>query len=107
MKDPLQSDHCAEMLRALAEPLRLRIVDCLRSGPQSVGELSKLLEVEVVNVSHHLAVLRKAGLVESKRKGRFIVYRLPNGICPCDNGSPMIDHIDLGCCRLEIPKDNT
>lgn len=104
MNDPLQSDRCAEMLRALAEPLRLRIIDRLRAGPVSVGELSKHLEVEIVNASHHLSVLRKSGLVERERKGRFIVYRLPAGVFPSAAESPTIDHINLGCCRLEIPK---
>ena len=110
MKDSLQSDRCAEMLRALAEPLRLRIVDCLRSGPKSVGELAEALKVEVVNVSHHLGVLKNAAVVQRERQGRFIVYRLHKDLFPPSDtskgGSTSKDseHLDLGCCRLEIPK---
>ena len=105
MKDSLQSDHCAEMLRALAEPLRLRIVDCLRGGPKSVSDIASTLKSEIVNVSHHLGILRNAKLVGSQRQGRFIVYHLSQDVFPA--GSPASEHLDLGCCRLEIPKDDS
>ena len=102
-KDPLQVDHCAEQLKALSEPLRLRIVSALRSGPKSVSELAHLLEVEVVTVSHHLQVLRNARIAKSQRKGRFILYALHEDVF---HGSGRArEHLDFGCCRLEIPKD--
>ena len=76
MKDNLESDRCARLLRAMAEPERLKIVQCLRGGPKNVGEIAELLGSEVVNVSHHLGVLRNAGIALDERHGRFIVYRL-------------------------------
>jgi DNA-binding transcriptional ArsR family regulator len=102
-QDSLESDHCAEMLRALAEPVRLRIIDALRSAPKCVSELSKSLQLEVVTVSHHLGILHSVGLVEREKKGRFKVYRLRQGIVGPANGGQGKQHIDLGCCRLEIP----
>ena len=99
MSESLQPDHCARMLRALADPERLRIVACLRAGPRNVTELAGLLKAEVVNVSHHLGVLRHAGLVLDEKQGRFVVYQLhPDIFQPAAD-----DHLDLGCCRLEIP----
>ena len=76
MNDALQADSCARKLRALAEPERLRIVQCLRDGPHNVGELAALLNSEVVNVSHHLGVLRQAGLVKADGVGREQRYQL-------------------------------
>ena len=104
-KDPLQPVHCAQQLKALSEPLRLRIVSVLRSGPRTVSELAESLAVEVVTVSHHLGILRNAQLVQTERKGRFIVYSLSEGVFRPEGGARSNEHLDLGCCRLEIPKE--
>jgi DNA-binding transcriptional ArsR family regulator len=101
--DPLQSDQCAEKLRALSEPIRLRIVNVLRGGPKNVSEISEALDAEVVTVSHHLGILKNAGIVERKREGRFMVYQLRADIIQTDRKNAP-DHLNLGCCRLEIPK---
>ena len=106
-RDSLESEHCAEMLRALADPVRLRIIDALRCAPKCVSELSELLQVEVVTVSHHLGILHSAGLLEREKKGRFKVYRLRDGVLGPANGGQGKQHIDLGCCRLEIPPPNS
>ncbi|MCA9040856.1 MAG: winged helix-turn-helix transcriptional regulator, partial [Planctomycetaceae bacterium] len=52
-KDRLQSQICSEKLKALAEPIRLRIVDLLRDGEKTVTEIAENLDEEIVNVSHH------------------------------------------------------
>jgi ArsR family transcriptional regulator len=93
------------MLRALADPERLRIIHCLRGGARNVSELAALLEAEVVNVSHHLGVLRHAGLVLDEKQGRFVVYRLHPDVFQPARGAAKPEHLDLGCCRLEIPKE--
>jgi DNA-binding transcriptional ArsR family regulator len=100
MTEPLQPEQCARKLAALADPERLRIIHCLRAGPRNVGELAALLDAKVVNISHHLGVLRHAGLVLDEKQGRFVLYRLHPDVCRTGN-----EHLDLGCCRLEIPKD--
>ena len=86
------------MLRALADPERLRLIHCLRDGPRNVTELAGLVGGEVVNVSHHLGVLRHAGVVLDEKQGRFVVYRLHPDVFHSTG-----EHLDLGCCRLELP----
>ncbi len=62
--------------RALADPKRLCVLESLASGELSVGDLSSLVGCHVPNMSQHLAVLRSAGLVTSRREGSTIFYRL-------------------------------
>ena len=105
MSEPLQPTHCARALRALADPERLRIIDCLRGGSRNVSELAALLNAEIVNISHHLGVLRHAGLVQDEKQGRFVVYRLhPDVFHGPTTDKDSTEHLDLGCCRLELPK---
>jgi DNA-binding transcriptional ArsR family regulator len=105
MKDPMQPKRCAEMLSALAAADRLRIVGFLRDGPKSVGQVAEMLKAPVVNASHHLTVLRHAGLVRRQRHGRYIHYSLPPEVFHPKEQSGGTEHLDLGCCRLEIPKE--
>jgi DNA-binding transcriptional ArsR family regulator len=103
MEDLLQPTHCARLLRALADPDRLRIVRCLWNGPKKVGEVAALLRAPIANVSHHLGVLRHAGLVEAEKQGRFVVYRLPAHVFRPGGAAQAGERLDLGCCRLEFP----
>jgi DNA-binding transcriptional ArsR family regulator len=90
------------MLSALAAPERLQIVRCLRAGPRSVGEIAAELKAPLVNVSHHLGVLRQAKLVRGRKQGRHVIYSLsPNLLQTEDDSGPA--HLNLGCCRLELP----
>ena len=93
------------MLRALSEPLRLRIIDSLRSGPSSVSDLCQTLDAEIATVSHHLGILKNSGIVQRHREGRFIIYELTDGIFESEGHRNTPDHLDLGCCRLEIPRE--
>ena len=102
MRDRLQSNKCARFLKALADPDRLKIIQCLQAGPKNVTDLAQALGKELANVSHHLGVLRHAGLVLDEKQGRFVLYRLHPDVCRTGN-----EHLDLGCCRLEIPRDDT
>jgi DNA-binding transcriptional ArsR family regulator len=102
--DRLQSDYCAEKLRALSEPVRLQIVDLLCDGQKNVTEISEALSLELVNVSHHLGILYHAGIVTREKDGRFVVYRLSEELLAPRNPKSDKEHLDLGCCRLELPK---
>jgi DNA-binding transcriptional ArsR family regulator len=104
MKNILQPQHCARMLRCLADPERLRIIDCLRAGPKNVSEIADALDTVIVNISHHLGVLKKADVVLDEKQGRFVVYRLNPAMYRPTERTQGADHLDLGCCRLEIPK---
>jgi DNA-binding transcriptional ArsR family regulator len=96
---------CANRLKALADRDRLRIVTCLLRGEKNVSQLADELGEEMVNVSHHLGVLRNADVVQAQKQGKFVVYRLHPEIVPDlnSNGSPT-KTLDLGCCRLDLPK---
>jgi DNA-binding transcriptional ArsR family regulator len=86
------------MLKALADPDRLKIVQCLQMGPKNVSQLSTLLRRELVNVSHHLGVLRHARLVRATRRGNFVEYSLHPALIPAKQAG---EGLDLGCCRIE------
>jgi DNA-binding transcriptional ArsR family regulator len=92
----------ALMLKAVADPDRLKILHSLREGPKNVGQLAKILRAEIVNVSHHLGVLRKRKIVKFEKKGRFVHYALNPDVyrAGVDGG----ETFDLGRCRLEIGK---
>ncbi|QDV52283.1 Transcriptional repressor SdpR [Gimesia fumaroli] len=100
-KDRLQSDFCAEKLKALGEPIRLRIIDLLRDGERTVSQTAEQLEEEVVNISHHLGILYHAGLVVKRKEGRFVVYSLHPDVSAVSEAGKQ--HLDFGCCRLEVP----
>jgi ArsR family transcriptional regulator len=66
----------ARVLKALAHPTRLFIVDELSRGERCVCELTELVGVEMPTVSRHLSQLRHAGLVEDEKRGAMVFYRL-------------------------------
>ena len=76
----------AEICKVLTDPKRLMLIDALRPGERSVGELADMVGLSLANVSQHLAVLRHAGLVETRRVGTSIHYRLsePDLVEACD-----------------------
>ena len=91
----------ALMLKAVADYDRLKIIESLRYGSKTVSDLAKILRAEIVNVSHHLGVLRRRKLVSFTKKGRFVHYTLnPDTYRVSDKG----DTLYLGGCKLEISK---
>jgi ArsR family transcriptional regulator len=66
----------ARILKALAHPTRLFIVDELGRGERCVCELTELVGAEMPTVSRHLSQLRHAGLVEDEKRGAMVFYRL-------------------------------
>jgi DNA-binding transcriptional ArsR family regulator len=101
--DPLQPSLCAKMLAALAAPERLQIIRFLRDGPRNVGDIAKMLRTWMVNTSHHLSVLKVAGLIQAEKRGRFVFYSVVPGVLQLDSGAS-IDHVNLGCCQLSLPR---
>ncbi len=69
-----------EILKALANEARLMIVDKLNEKEHSVGELTELLQLDQSTVSKHLTVLYNAGIVDYKKSGNLVYYRL---LTPC------------------------
>jgi DNA-binding transcriptional ArsR family regulator len=72
----VERQRYAAVGRALADPKRLCVVESLAVGELSVSELSLRVGCQVPNMSQHLAVLRAAGLVTTRREGSTIYYRL-------------------------------
>jgi len=66
----------AERFRALSEPTRIKLLDRLREGEASVLELTAAIGTTEQNVSKHLGVLQRAGIVARRKQGNFAYYRI-------------------------------
>jgi ArsR family transcriptional regulator len=69
-------DHVVRWFRALGDETRLRIIERLRAGEESVGHLAAVLATGQSRLSFHLKTLRDAGLVRDRRQGRLTYYAL-------------------------------
>ena len=76
----------AELCKTFSDPYRLIIINELRSGEKSVGELVQTLKIPQAVVSRHLALLRNKGVVTARRQGTNVFYSLtdPNIAVACD-----------------------
>ena len=63
-------------LRALADPIRREILNLLKSGRLSAGEITDHFDVTAASISRHLSVLKEADLIRDQRQGKFIYYEL-------------------------------
>lgn len=70
----------SEILKALAHPARVLIVHALTGGDRCVCELNALIDIDQSNISRHLAVLKRAGIVADRRDGMRVFYHLK---APC------------------------
>lgn len=75
MESDLQR-YKADFFKAMAHPQRLALLERLVSGPGTVTELAESVGLDVPNASRHLAQLKQAGVVDAKREGQTISYRL-------------------------------
>ena len=66
----------AELFRTLGHPARIRLLEVLGAGERTVGELQDVLELDSSGVSQHLAVLRRLGLLESRKVGTTVRCRM-------------------------------
>lgn len=73
---PHLTELIAQRFRVLGEPMRIRLLDALRDGEATVGELTTALGSSQQNVSKHLAVLHQAGIVSRTKRGTFVVYAI-------------------------------
>ena len=65
-----------QTLKALADPIRREILNMLKKGPLSAGEISAAFSVTDASISRHLSVLKEADLIRDNRKGKFIYYEI-------------------------------
>jgi len=66
----------ADFFRALAHPVRLQIIEFLKSGENNVGSIMKALSIQQSSLSRHLTVLREAGILKSRQQGTVIYYNI-------------------------------
>ena len=103
-RDQENDELCAAYLKAVGDPLRLKVVRALQMGPLSVSDVAELLEQEIGTVSHHLRVLYHAGIVQTRREGKFIYYSLdPQVFHPKRRKNDSV--LDFGCCRLDVGEE--
>ncbi len=82
VREPLSADAAAELavkLKALSDPVRLRLLSAIASTATQeacVCDLSVGIDLAQPTISHHLKVLRQAGLVNSERRGTWVYYRV-------------------------------
>ena len=100
MTEFVDARKVAGMLAALAEPTRLRIAFHLARGPHHVGRLAELLDVPIVNMSHHLGVMRTAGLLDDEKSGRRVVYSFRPGIVTAGDGNEILATLTVGTLRV-------
>jgi ArsR family transcriptional regulator len=87
-----------ELLQAIAEPTRLRILNCLAAAPLFVADLQEVLRLPQPTVSRHLQILRRADLVRDTPIAPFVLYRLKHGEGP---RARMLDSILSALAELE------
>ena len=82
MKNKLSAKHeaWAKIIKAMAHPSRLFIIEELHKGERCVGELTEMIGAAFSTVSKHLSVLKNAGLLFDEKRGNSIYYTLR---CPC------------------------
>jgi DNA-binding transcriptional ArsR family regulator len=77
LRDKITELH-AEVCKTLGSPVRIEILESLRNGEKTVGQLSQELRLRQANVSQHLAVLRQRQVVTTRREGTSTYYRVSN-----------------------------
>jgi len=93
------ADACASKLKVLADETRLGVLRQLMDGPKHVNEINDVLGIEQTLLSHHLRVLREAGIVVAERDGKAMLYRIAPGVAAKKRGGAAID---IGCCKLSF-----
>ena len=89
---------CAGLLKVLADETRLSVLRQLMKRPKNVAEINASLGIEQTLLSHHLKVLREAGLVITQRNGKAVLYSLAPGVEDIRSGMA----INLGCCMISF-----
>src|SRR5262245_44114148 len=77
LKDPLYAQF-ARIGHAVASPVRIELLDLLAQGEKTVETLAEQASIGIKNASAHLRVLRQARLVDTRREGTYVYYRLPD-----------------------------
>lgn len=88
------------LLKALADPTRLRIVKAILDGQHTVNDIVERIHASQYNVSRHLRILRDAGLVNYNQKGLYHEYHIVADVR--QRYSHIGNTLDLGCCHFHF-----
>ncbi len=94
-RDQQRYQRQAEIVQSLAHPIRLAIAEFLKEGEQCVYDIAKHVRVERSNVSRHLAVMLKSGVVQTRKEGVTVFYSLRT---PC-----ILNFLD---CAMDVLRHN-
>lgn len=94
--------NCGNILKALSDAKRQRIVKALLVAPRSVNDLGESLNMEQSNVSRSLSILRAAGIVEFEQAGAVRIYRVAE-VALAGAGSEK-NVLEFGCCRIRFDR---
>jgi DNA-binding transcriptional ArsR family regulator len=72
--------YMASVMKALAHPTRLFIVDELEKEPRNVSELTEMVGIDISTISRHLSILKQVGIIAATKNNNQMIYRL---LCPC------------------------
>lgn len=108
--DMLQANNMSRSLKALCDVNRIRILEILVRGEFCVSDLVEQLSIDQPKVSHHLAILRSASIIRSRRDGRHINYSIrPNVHLHTEGEDGPVDVFNLGelsvSFRFERPQE--
>ncbi len=67
-------------MKALADPIRREILNMLKKGKMTAGEIAEKFDVTMASVSRHLSVLKDADLIRDTREGKFIIYEINTSV---------------------------
>ena len=95
---------CADLLKILADETRLAVVRQLLDGAKRVAEINETLQIEQSLLSHHLKVLREAGMVIARRDGKAMLYSLSPELRGTAAGRRIQHGINLGCCSISFER---
>jgi ArsR family transcriptional regulator len=91
--------RCSRFLKALSDLNRLKILELLFKNELCVSDIVKALKIDQPKVSHHLSILKAAGIVLNRRNGRTIIYSLHPAVA---KKSEHMGKIDTGFCSVEF-----
>jgi len=98
MKKTAAPSDCADQMKVLSDVTRLSVPEELLAGPKHVNELNALIKIDQSLLSHHLKVLRDAGLVKTTRNGKGILYEF----APEAKSQVADKALNLGCCQISF-----
>lgn len=70
----------AETFKALSDPTRREILNLLRNGPLPAGEIVEHFDMTGATISHHLSILKYAGIIDDEKRGKYIYYYLNTSV---------------------------